>query len=55
MVPDANVREAAAEAFGVAMKHLGEKALAPLIADMEAIKLQKVSFYKDVIMVIMEK
>ncbi|XP_021953812.1 protein mini spindles isoform X2 [Folsomia candida] len=45
--PDANVREAAAEAFGVAMKHLGEKALAPLIADMEAIKLQKVKEYME--------
>jgi cytoskeleton-associated protein 5 len=39
---DASVREAAAEALGVAMKHLGEKTLGPLTADLEPIKLQKV-------------
>ncbi len=40
--PDATVREAAAEVFGVAMKHLGERALGSLTADLEPIKLQKV-------------
>jgi cytoskeleton-associated protein 5 len=39
---DPNVRDAAAEAIGVAMKHLGEKPLQPFISELEPIKLAKV-------------
>jgi len=44
---DPQVRDAAAEAFGVAMKHLGEKAVSPLTADLEPIKLAKVKEFCD--------
>ncbi|CAL8111536.1 unnamed protein product [Orchesella dallaii] len=39
---DPGVRDAAAEALGVALKHIGEKNMAPFISDLEQIKLQKV-------------
>lgn len=41
-VKDPTVRDAAAEAMGVALKYLGEKNMTPFTADLEALKLAKV-------------
>lgn len=41
-ISDPGVRDAAAEAMGVAFKYLGEKNVAPFIADLDALKLAKV-------------
>lgn len=39
---DAGVRDAAAETMGISLKHLGEKNLAPFLADLDQLKLAKV-------------
>jgi cytoskeleton-associated protein 5 len=43
--PDPGVRDAASEALGTAMKLVGEKTISPFLADVDALKMEKIKEY----------
>ena len=45
--PDPIVRDAAADALGTAMKLVGEKAIAPYLTEVDALKMEKIKEYHE--------
>ncbi|XP_037945409.1 protein mini spindles isoform X2 [Teleopsis dalmanni] len=45
--PDPNVRDSSAEAIGTLMKLMGEKTVAPLLVDVDALKMAKIKEFHD--------